>query len=184
MGQSSEKFWGRIISIFVLLSFLLVFLMGSVWAAPPGPHPHPGRIIGPPGPHPHPGGIIGPPAPWKIKGPPPPGMVWFNFRGSWVSVPPPPGHGPYLWDGGAWVIDSTPPPSGSEWVPGRWSDDGWIAGHWLAIPEPAPGHVWVEGHWKEGVWIQGHWKGSSPPGKNWVPGHHGPRGRWIPGHYR
>jgi hypothetical protein len=182
MRSSKDNLRDRIISVFVLTSFLFLLFTGTVWAGPRHPGPSPG-------PPPHPKeppskGFIGAPVPWKEKGPPPPGKIWYHHQGDWITLPPPPANGPHIWNGSSWVIDPAAPPPRSEWVPGHWTDDGWIAGHWSGLAEPGPGSVWVEGHWRNGVWVSGHWKGNPPPGKSWVPGHHGPKGHWIPGHYR
>ena len=94
--------------------------------------------------------------------PPPTGKVWVEVDGVWISVIAPPEDGPYIWKGGAWMLDPASPPPNSQWVPGNW----------------------VQGHWKGNKWIPGHWAGSAPHKKKWVPGHRGPGGQWIPGHWK
>jgi len=121
--------------------------------------------------------VIGP------QGPPPHGQIWVESGGQWALVPAPPSDGPYVWVGGSWVPETTAPPTGADWVPGHWGPRGWVPGHWALVPAAGPGAVWVVGHWRGGVWVPGHWQGG-PAGKQWVPGHRGPRGRWNPGHWR
>lgn len=127
--------------------------------------------------------------------PPPDGKVWVEVGGEWILVVAPPGDGPYSWREGKWVIDPTPPPHGSEWVPGywvprhrgpggRWVPGHWVSAHWEGVESPGPGVKWVPGHWKAGKWLPGNWAGSPPIGRHWVPGRRGPAGRWIPGHWR
>lgn len=116
--------------------------------------------------------------------PPPPGKIWVEAGGTWTLVVEPPGDGPYIWRDSKWIIDPTPPPADSEWIPAHWAPKGWVPGHWKAVPAPGPGAHWVPGHWKHNKWVPGHWAGDSSRGKNWVPGHRGPRGHWIPGHWK
>lgn len=52
--------------------------------------------------------------------PPPTGKVWVEVDGLWITVIAPPGDGPYIWKGGAWVLDPASPPPNSEWMPGHW----------------------------------------------------------------
>lgn len=115
--------------------------------------------------------------------PPVHGKVWVEVRGVWIEVIAPPGDGPYIWREEKWVIDPTPPPAGSEWIPGHWDSGKWIPGHWEPVSSEK-GMVWIAGHWEGEKWIPGHWEGKHPQGKAWVPGHVGPRGHWIPGHWR
>jgi hypothetical protein len=125
---------------------------------------------------------------------PPSGKVWVKVDGTWKLVVSPPSDGPYIWNGGIWVLDTTLPPPNSQWVsghwvPGHWKGNEWIPGHWVdghwkVVKSPGKGANWVPGHWKGNKWIPGHWKSSPPHKKNWVPGHHGPGGRWIPGHWK
>ncbi len=127
------------------------------------------------------------------SGPPPYGKVWVEVGGKWILVVAPPGDGPYRWKGGQWILDPGPYPPNAEWVPGHWeevyvkgsrsSTGHWVPGHWERLPLPTANAQWVPGHWKQDKWIPGHWKGSPPPGKKWVPGHHGLKGRWSPGHW-
>jgi len=126
--------------------------------------------------------------------PPPTGKVWVEVDGLWISVIAPPGDGPYIWKGGTWVLDTTTPPSDSQWVPGHWVPGHkkgntwipghWVDGHWKVVTSPGKGAKWVPGHWKGNKWIPGHWTGSGPHEKKWVPGHRGPGGKWIPGHWQ
>jgi hypothetical protein len=126
--------------------------------------------------------------------PPPTGKVWVEVDGVWISVIAPPGDGPYIWKGGAWVLNPASPPPNSQWVPGhwvpghwkgnKWIPGHWVAGHWKVVKPPKKGVTWVPGHWKGNKWIPGHWAGSAPHKKKWVPGHRGPGGKWIPGHWR
>jgi hypothetical protein len=118
------------------------------------------------------------------SGPPPHGKVWVEVGGQWILVLAPPSDGPYRWVEGRWVPDATPPPPGTEWVPGHWGPSGWVHGHWARVPVASPGAVWVPGRWDGSVWVAGHWKGALPAGKRWVPGQRGRYGRWAPGHWR
>ena len=150
--------WNWMVTAGLVIASILLYSFNVVLAAPPYPPPPGHHPPAPPPGHP-PVAVIGPPAPWKDMGHPPPGKVWFQFQGAWVAVPPPPGGGPYLWNGRVWVIDSTPPPIGAEWITGRWTPDGWVTGHWKVRPAPRPGALWVPGHWSHGGhWIPGRWK--------------------------
>jgi len=181
--------WGRLFlagftSLCILLCIALVYSAPPRRPGPPPqghpPGPPPGRHL----PAAPPAKVITPPAPLKALGPPPSGKMWTHFHGQWIAVALPPGPGPYIWNGTEWVIDPTHPPQGAEWAPGQWTDDGWIIGHWAAVPVPASESIWVPGHWKGNAWIPGHWEGALPKDKTWVRGHWGPKGRWIPGHWK
>jgi len=93
-----ERSWNLIAVALLVLVSVFIYTSHGVMAGHPRP-PHPGPH---PGPHPSgplPAVVLGPPAPWKAMGPPPAGKIWFHHGGNWIAVPPPPGDGPYLWDG-------------------------------------------------------------------------------------
>lgn len=157
----------------LLVLSLLAFSGNFVMAAPPPPPP--GVIVIPPPPKPYRRGLHVPPA----------GKVWVEITGRWTLVEAPPEYGPYMWDNGRWIPDTSPVPNDAEWVPGHWTPRGWVAGHWSAIhAAPFPGVSWIPGHWEGTIWVRGHWQGSPPHGHRWEQGHHGPHGRWIPGRWR
>lgn len=64
-----------------------------------------------------------------------------------------------------------PPPSGKVWHK--------VEGKWVLVPPPPKDGPYI---WRNGKWVLS--PAPPPPGKRWVPGHHGPRGRWIPGHWK
>jgi hypothetical protein len=178
--MTRRSYWLGGLFLVGVTSVCLLLCMASAYSAPPrrpGHRPKP-HIPGVP-----PAKVLAP-APLKALGPPPSGKIWTHFHGKWIAVSPPPGPSPYIWNGMEWVTDPTPPPQGAEWVPGHWTDDGWVIGHWAEVPVPASESIWVSGHWKGNIWIPGHWKGVLPKHKTWVPGHWGSKGRWIHGHWK